>query len=66
MIMTYEGFINKSRTYDLAAVTAILTAIQPFIPQLELTQNQITIAGMILAGLIAYFRKITTGPVGEK
>ena len=64
--MTYKGFIKKSRTYDLAAVIAILVAIQPFIPQLELSQNQVTIAGMVISGLIAYLRKITTGPVGEK
>lgn len=64
--MTYKGFIKKSRTYDLAAVIAILAAIQPFIPQLELSQNQITIIGMVVAGLITYLRKITTGPVGDK
>ena len=64
--MTYKGFIKKSRTYDLAAVIAVLIAIQAFIPQLELSQNAITIGGMVIAGLIAYLRKITTTPVGEK
>ena len=65
-MMTYKGFIKKSRTYDLAAVIAILVAVQPFIPQFQLTQNEITIAGMVISGLIAYLRKITTGPVGDK
>jgi hypothetical protein len=64
--MTYKGFIKKSRTYDLAAIIAILAAVQPFVPQFELSQNTITIIGMVIAGLIAYLRKITTGPVGEK
>jgi len=64
--MTYEGFIKKSRTYDLAAVIAVLVSAQFFIPQLELSQNTITISGMVVAGLIAYLRKITTGAVGEK
>jgi hypothetical protein len=64
--LTYKGFIKKSRTYDLAAIIAILAAIQPFIPQLDLSQNTITIIGMVIAGLVAYLRKVTTGPVGEK
>lgn len=64
--MTYKGFINKSRTYDLAAVVAVLTAMQAFIPQFELSQNVITGIGMVLAGLITYLRKISTGPVGVK
>jgi len=64
--MTYKGFIKKSRTYDLAAVVAILASAQPFIPQLALSQNAITITGIVVAGAIAYLRKITNGPVGEK
>jgi len=64
--MTYEGFIKKSRTYDLAAVIAVLVAIQAFIPQLEFSQNTVTIIGMVVASLVAYLRKITTGPVGGK
>ena len=64
--MTYKGFIKKSRTYDLAAVIVVLVSIQAFIPQLEFSQNTVTIIGMVVAGLIAYLRKITTGPVGDK
>jgi len=64
--MTYKGFIKKSRTYDLAAIVAILASVQPFIPQLELSQNAITIAGIVIAMAIAYLRKITNGPVGDK
>lgn len=64
--MTYKGFIKKSRTYDLAAIIAILVVVQSFIPQFELTQNQIAGAGMVISGLIAYLRKITNGPVGDK
>jgi len=64
--MTYQGFIKKSRTYDLAALIAILTAIQAFVPQLRIPDAYIPIAGMIVSGLIAYLRHITTGPVGEK
>ena len=64
--MTYNGFIKKCRTYDLAAGIAVLAAVQLFVPQLELSQNTITIIGMVIAGLIAYARKITTGAVGDK
>lgn len=64
--MKYKGIIGKSRTYDFAALIAILTAVQPFIPQLELSQNKITIIGMVIAGIVVYLRKITTGKVGEK
>ena len=64
--MTYKGFIKKSRTYDLAAVIAVLASTQAFIPQLELSQNVITGIGMVVAGLITYLRKITNGPVGDK
>jgi len=64
--MTYKGFISKCRTYDLAALVAVLASAQQFIPQLELSQNTITIIGMILAALITYLRKITTGAVGDK
>jgi hypothetical protein len=64
--MSYQGFIKKSRTYDLAAIIAILTTVQAFIPQLELSQNTVTISGMVVAGLVAYLRHVTTGPVGKK
>ena len=64
--MTYNGFIKKSRTYDLAAVIAILVAMQAFIPQFDISQNMATGIGMVAAGLIAYLRKITTGAVGDK
>ena len=64
--MTYQGFIKKCRTYDLAAIIAVLTVAQSFIPQFQLTQNQVAMGGMIISALIAFFRKITTGPVGEK
>lgn len=64
--MTYKGFIKKSRTYDLAAAIAVLTVVQTFIPQFELSQNMIAGIGMVMAGLVTYLRKITTGPVGDK
>lgn len=64
--MKYKGFIKASRTYDFAAFIAVLTAIQPFIPELDLSQNMKIIIGMGVAGVIALLRKKTTGPVGEK
>lgn len=64
--MEYQGFIKKCRTYDLAALIAVLVAMQFFIPQFELSQNMATGIGMVVAGLVAYLRKITTGAVGDK
>ena len=64
--MKYKGFINKSRTYDFAAFIAILTAVQQYVPQLELSKNVITLIGMGIAGMVAWLRKKSTGPVGEK
>ena len=62
----YKGFIKKSRTLDTAALIAILSAMQPYISQLDLPANAIQIIGMAFAGYIAYLRKTTTGKVGEK
>ena len=64
--MTYKGFIKKSRTYDLAAIIAVLATAQAFIPQFDLSQNTITGIGLVIAVLIAILRHITKGPVGEK
>jgi len=64
--MTYQGFIKKSRTYDLAALIVILSATQVFIPELKIPEAYIPLVGMAVSGLIAYLRHITTGPVGEK
>jgi len=64
--MTYQGFIKKSRTYDLAALIAVLTAVQVFVPQLRIPEAYIPIVGMIVSGMIAYLRHLTTGPVGDK
>ena len=64
--MKYNGIIRKSRTYDFAALIAILSAVQPFIPQLELAQNTTTMIGMSVAGAVACLRKTTTGSVGDK
>ncbi len=64
--MTYQGFIKKSRTYDLAAVIAVLMATQVFIPQLKIPDTYIPFVGMAVSGAIAYMRHITSGAVGDK
>ncbi len=64
--MTYQGFIKKSRTYDLAAIIVVLAATQAFIPQLKIPDAYIPFVGMAVSGLIAYLRHITTGAVGDK
>lgn len=64
--MTYNGFIKKSRTYDLAAVILVLGAVQTYVPDLGLSQVHTGMMNMAIAGLVAFLRHITTGPVGEK
>lgn len=64
--MTYKGVIKKSRTYDLAAIIAVLATAQAFIPQFDISQNAITGIGLTIAVLIAILRHITKGPVGVK
>ena len=65
--MKYEGFIKKSRSYDLAALMAVLSAAQTNLP---MVQEQLGDAyGWLMLGasvLMAYLRKTTTGPVGVK
>lgn len=63
--MTYKGFITKCRTYDFAAIIAVLGVVQQGLPYI---QEQLGgWYGWIFIGVggaIAYYRKITTGPVG--
>ena len=64
--MTYQGFIKKSRTYDLAAIILLLGAVQAYVPDLGLSQVHTGIMNMAIAAAVAYLRHITTGPVGDK
>jgi hypothetical protein len=59
----FGGFIRGSRTFDYAALVAVLSAVQPFIPQLALSKEWIPVAGMIVAAGIAFFRLKTGGPI---
>lgn len=61
--MTYDGFIKKSRTLDLAGMITVLGAIMMGVPQLGLSQSTAGIVMMVCGVLVAYLRHITTGPV---
>ena len=69
--MSYEGFILRSRTLDVSALSVILDAISLAFLAYNPEQLGITIpayAGlrMAITGLQAYLRFKTVGPVGDK
>ncbi len=65
--MRYRGMIGKSRTLDYAALLAAFGAIQQGLPEM-----QMQLAGyygwvfIAVAGIMAYLRAKTNGPVGDK
>ena len=65
--MTYKGLIAKSRTYDFAAIVAVFGVVEQNLP---LVREQLGgWYGWILMGIsgaIIYYRKTTTGAVGDK
>jgi len=69
--MTYQGFIQKSRSYDLAALSGVIdAALLTFLAynpeQLGITLPVYFGIRLILTALQFYLRAKTTGPVGEK
>lgn len=69
--MKYKGFIKKSRTLDLAALSQILDVVGTIFvlyspEQLGLKVGVYMAIRMILNGLVAYLRYETKGPIGEK
>lgn len=66
--MKYNGIIKKSRTLDLAAITAMAGASLSLLPQLRdlLDPKDYGIALVALSLLQAYLRSVTTCPIGQK
>lgn len=68
--MKYQGFIKRSRTYDLAALLVFLGALQVALPQLlgpfDLRPEWVGSASALLGIIVAVLRTDTTGPVGQK
>jgi len=64
----YQGIIKKSRTLDLAAITAIVGTLVATLPQLQamLSEKHYGIALIVLSASNAYLRSQTTGKVGAK
>lgn len=65
--MKYQGKIRKSRTYDYAALLAIMGAALQTLPMLqEQLSGYYGYIFMSASVITAYLRSKTTGPVGEK
>lgn len=69
--MTYQGFIKKCRTYDLAVLNKIIdmaaATILMYTPeQIGITVPIYLVIRMGLNSLSIWLRSVTTGPVGEK
>lgn len=63
----YKGLISKSRTYDFAAIVAVLGMVEQNLPLVrEQLGNWYGWILMAISGAIIYYRKTTTGPVGVK
>lgn len=63
----YKGFLNKSRTYDFAALVGVLGVVEMNFGLLEeLLGKWYGLSYIILAVGIFVLRRATTGPVGEK
>lgn len=69
--MKYRGFINKSRTHDLAALNTMVDAALPVLMAYSPEQLGITVGAyfavrMVLNMAQAWLRYHTTGPIGQK
>lgn len=56
----------KSKTMLFSVALAVLSASQGFVIQLALTPLEQSIAGMVVAGVIAALRIVTTTPLSDK
>lgn len=62
--MKYTGLIKGSRTFDTAALIAVLGALIQYLPMAkEVIGDNYGIIFIVLSVLMAYLRHITTGPV---
>ena len=56
----------KSKTVLFSMALAMLSVSQGFVVQLALTPMQQSIVGMVIAGVIAALRIVTTTPLADK
>lgn len=65
--MKYQGMIKKSRTYDYATFVILLGVVEQNLPMVREQLGEYYGWVFIGVGLgIAWLRRKTTGPVGEK
>lgn len=64
----YQGILKKSRTLDLAALTAMIGTAISLLPQVQalLEPEHYGITLVVLSLVQAWLRVKTTGPIGEK
>lgn len=65
--MNYKGVIKKSRTFDTAALIAVLGVVETNFGLMQGMLGQwYGLSYIVIAGLVVYLRMVTTGPVGQK
>jgi len=65
--MKYRGIVKRSRTLDAAVLVAVLGAVELNFPLLQdMLGEWYGVSYIFIAGLMAYLRFVTTGPVGQK